>query len=150
MYRHAAFFSHTVRGPDGHLKYERRNTPNLRTTVGIDWQSALMGKVSGQPLGAGWIALSADLTSPAVTDTSLPGEFTTGGLARAAATYVHTAGVSSFTLSFSFTSSATNTINKTALFNAATAGTMPFESLESTPAPLVAGDVETQVTTVSI
>lgn len=148
-----AFFTHVVRDRTGKLKHESQLTPNLRTTAGIDWQAALMGKVSGQPVGAAYIALSADTSAPSVSDTSLPSEYTTLGLSRALGTYAHTAGASSYTISFTFTATGPAVVAKTALFNATgppVAGTMPFESLETNPVQLSTGDVDTQITTVSI
>lgn len=122
----------------------------MRTSSGIDWQSAVMGLQTGQPTGSTYIALSSDTATVLASDTSLMGEFTTGGLARALGTYAHTSGQSSYTISFTFTATAPNVINKTALFNAAAGGTMVFASLEPTPLTVVSGNTDTQVTTVSI
>jgi hypothetical protein len=148
-----AFFSHCIRDRDGNLKRETRVTPNLRTTAGIDWQAAIMGKATAQPPGAQYIALSNDLTTPSVSDTALAGEYTTTGLTRALGTYAHTAGQSNYTVSFTFTATGAAGVSKTALFTAPgppVAGTMPFESLEASTSQLNSGDSDTQITTVSI
>ncbi len=115
-------------------------TRNLRTTVGLDWQADVMGN-STQPVSARWIALTTNATAPAAGDTTLTGEITTGGLGRAAGTYAHTAGVASYTISNTFTASATHTaVAKAGLFTAITTGTMAFSTLLSSTASLESGD----------
>jgi len=62
---------------------------NLRTNAGITWQE---GQMAGTPGNAvAYIAVSANTTAPSVGDTSLSGEITSGGLARASGTVSYTA-----------------------------------------------------------
>lgn len=80
-----------------------------------------------------YIALSTDAGAPAHGDTTLTGEVTTNGLARAQATTdSHTAGTNTSTIAFTWTASGTvNSIQKCALFTAAgppPAGTMANET----------------------
>lgn len=121
----------------------------MRTNNGLDWQAGVMANVSSQPAPGNYIALTADATAPAVTDSSLTGEYTTLGLSRMAATYAHTSGTSTYTLTATWTASGTATINKQGVFNAASSGTMIFESLEPTTATVVNTDTFTSTTTVT-
>lgn len=144
-----SYFSWVIHRKDGSVEVKPRATGNLRTNVGRDWQSDVMGN-SSQPASGRWLGLSTDTTAPAATDTSLTGEITTGGLGRALGTYAHTTGTATYTISNTFTSSATFTVQKEAVFNAISSGTMIFESLEPNPPTLVSGDTLTQTVTVSI
>jgi hypothetical protein len=118
---------------------------NLRTNAGADWQADVMGN-STQPASARWIGLTTNATAPAAGDTTLTGEISSGGLARVAGTYAHTPGTTSYTISGSWTASATQTaVHKGGLFNAASAGTMAFETVLNADATLASGD-QLQVT----
>jgi hypothetical protein len=80
--------------------------------------------------GASYIASTESTITPAVGDTTLTGEITTNGLARADAvatgTVTHTAGTNSTTVEKTFTATgAFTSVLASALFNAASAGTMP-------------------------
>lgn len=104
-----------------------------------------------------YLALSTDSGAPSSADTFLQSEITTGGLQRAPATFAHTAGASTYTLTKVFNATATLTVNKEAVFNAAfktantnDGGCMPFESAEPSPPTLVSGDQLTQVVTITI
>ena len=103
-----------------------------------------------------WMALTTDATAPAATDTSLASELSGSGWTRAQATYAHTTGASTYTLVKTFTSAdgTARTINKMAIFNAASnAGTpaqMVFESAVPSPPVLVSGDTVTITETVTI
>lgn len=101
---------------------------------------------------AAYLALTENATAPAAADTVLTGELTAGGLNRALATYAHTAGAATYTLTRTFTSSdATNrTINKYGVFNALTAGNLVFESSVNVPPTLISGDQITLTTTVNL
>jgi hypothetical protein len=135
----------------------------MRTAAGRDFQSDVMG--NGPAAGAGtgtmrpadFIALTANATAPADTDTTLAAEIATagGGLIRKQATYAHTAGASNYTLTVTFTANGTDVLPVTAakigVFNASAAGRMPFTSLLSAVATLNAsGDQLTITETVSI
>jgi len=72
-----------ARHPDGTV-FSDQWVHNLRTNAGITWQE---GQMAGTPGNAvTYIAVSANTAAPSVGDTSLSGEITTGGLARASAT----------------------------------------------------------------
>ena len=100
-----------------------------------------------------YIGLTANNTAPAVTDTALTGEHTTGGLARARATYAHTVGTNTYTLTVTFNATATLTAEKAGLFtgpSTTASGMMAFSTLLNAPANLVAGDAITITWTVTI
>jgi hypothetical protein len=132
----------------------------MRTSAGADFQAAVMSSTSSNGTGtyapANYIALSTNATAPASGDTTLAGELNnaSGGLNRAQATYAHTAGTSSYTLTKTFTANsndgASNTIQKIGVFNAASVGTLVFETAVPSPPTLVSGDQITITETVSI
>ena len=144
-----SIFENLIRDKDGRVKRDWTRRGNLRTTAGIDWQSAVMGNVGSQPAAMGWLALTADATAPAVGDTTLASEITTNGFARAAGTYAHTGGSNTFTISHTFTATGTQTINKEGVFNASSVGTLGFESAEPSPPTLVSGDTLAQTVTIT-
>lgn len=145
-----SWWSYVHRNREGEILHASRPVGNLRTTAGLDAQAAVMGSGT-QPAACRYLALSSDTTAPAAGDTTLTGEYTTNGLARALGTYAHTAGTSTFTESNTFTcTAASQTVNKEAVFNAASGGTMWFESAEPTPPTLNNGDTLTQSCQVSI
>jgi len=135
-----------VRHADGSVFYDHW-THNLRTNAGINWQ---YGQMAGTPGSAAlYIALSSDTTTPAAADTTLTGEITSGGLARAAATPTHTSNATSYTLSYTWTASATQTsVQKAAVFTASTSGTMPFENT-FTSVTMASGDTITVTWTIN-
>ncbi len=103
------------------------NKPNLLTNSGRDWMHAqVYTNTSAGTRGAGYIGLTTNTDSPAATDTTLTGEITTNGLARAdASTKTHSSGTNSTTIQHTFTASGTHTaVQKAALFNAASSGYM--------------------------
>ena len=103
------------------------NKPNLLTNSGRDWMHAqVYTNTSAGTRGAGYIALTTNTGAPAATDTTLTGEITTNGLARAdASTKTHSSGTNSTTIQHTFTASGTHTaVQKAALFNAASSGYM--------------------------
>jgi hypothetical protein len=110
------------------------------------------------PYGAGapFMALTANSGAAAGTDTTLTGEITTagGGLIRKLATYAHTSGVASYTITGSFTANGTDalpvTVAKMGTFNSITSGLMAFETLLNATATLTAsGDALTVTQTVT-
>ena len=110
-----------------------------RTNQGADWQAGIMGNAGGSPaLYVGVSSASSGLFSP--TNTSLPGEVTTGALARQAATYSHTPGTTYYTLSCTFTSDQSITINSIGIYWTSTGNTLFTETALSEPAVLVPGD----------
>lgn len=104
---------------------------NLRTNVGADFWDAQLFKVAAAGATANYIALTADVTAPAATDTTLTSEIATNGLARAQAADAHTGGTISSTLSktFTYTGSTSVTVAKVGLFNASSSGTLVLETL---------------------
>lgn len=119
----------------------------MRTNAGNDWQAAQMGGTPGA--AATYMGLTANSGAPAAGDTSLTGEIGSGTLIRAAASYAHTAGTSSYTLTKTFTSDQTVTIAKIGIFNASSSGTLVFETLLNATAALVSGDTLTVTETVN-
>ena len=118
----------------------RSITPNGRTTIGIDFCACALGGTT-QPAVAKYIGLSNNTTATAVGDASstLPwssaqasdaaastttGEYTALGVARAAATYAHTAGTANYTMTYTWTATGTVTsLQKAGLFGGSTGNT---------------------------
>jgi hypothetical protein len=128
----------------------------MRTNSGADFQAGVMADTASNGTGAyapaNYIALTADSGAPLVADTTLPGELETGGsgpLSRVQATYAHTTGMSTYTLTNLFTSDASVTVAKIGVFNDPTAGTLVFEDLFDVPAVLFSGDQLLVVSTVN-
>jgi hypothetical protein len=128
----------------------------MRTNAGNDWQAGVMADTANTATGtfapANYIALTADSGAPVDTDTTLPGELETGHsgtLSRAQATFAHTTGTSTYTLSNLFTSDASVTVAKIGVFNDPDTGTLVFEDLFGVPAVLYSGDQLLVVETVS-
>lgn len=118
---------------------------NLRTTAGLNWQADVMGHTT-QPAEAQYIGLTTNTGAPAAGDTTLTGEISTGGLGRAQGTYAHTPDATSYTITASWTASATHTaVHKAGLFNASSGGTMAFTTNLNADATLASGD-QLQVT----
>jgi hypothetical protein len=106
---------------------------NLRTTGGADWQAAVMGGSS--PAVAAYIALTNDSAAAAAGDCAagstactLASEITTNGLARHVATYSHTNGTNTWALTYTWTATGTQSVQKAGMFNASSSGTMIFET----------------------
>ncbi len=121
--------------------------PNIVPNSGRDWvhTQLYINAVAGTR-GAGFIALTVDATGTDVTDTTLPGEITTGGLARAdASTKTHTNGSNASQIQHTFSATATHTnVQMSGLFNAAAVVDMAHEDI-FTPVTLNNGD-DLQVT----
>jgi hypothetical protein len=96
---------------------------NLRPNAGINWAyNQLFGTTAA--VGA-YIGLSNDGTTPGATDTSIPSEITSNGLARANGTcsWSHTTNATSAVLGCAWTFTGTSqSVQKAGLFNASTAG----------------------------
>ena len=122
--------------------YYQSATHNLRTNGGADWwanQTVGGSNSSAATVQGRYLALSADTTSPASTDSACPSELT-GGLARAQASAAHTAGTTQTTLTYTWTygASTSQTIAKVCAFNAASGGTLLLEALISPSATVSA------------
>lgn len=128
----------------------------LITKAGKDFMHASCWATSGQPATANQIALSANNEAVADTSTSLTGEITTaeGGLLRKAATYAHTTGTTTATLSATFTMNshdAAVTVNKFGVLNkAASGGTLVIETKITAAAFAVEGDNTILTETITI
>lgn len=80
--------------------------------------------------GLNYIALSNDATAPAAGDTGLTGELSGNGLSRAQGTVTLPTGAGTATTVqriFTYTNAASQGVQKTALFDAASGGTMAHE-----------------------
>jgi hypothetical protein len=107
------------------------NKHNLLTNGGRDFiHNQAYTNTSAGTQGSRYIAVSTDSGAPAAGDTTLTGEISTNGLARAAATTnTHSAGTNTSTLGITFTASGAHTnVQKSALFNASSSGTMTHEN----------------------
>jgi hypothetical protein len=130
----------------------------MLTTAGKDAVASMVGDRSGSRAAvADYIALTANTTAPSAGDTTLTAEIATagGGLIRAAATYAHTGGTSSYTLTKTFTANGSDslpvTIGKIGVLNASSAGALVWETLLGTTATLSAsGDNLTITDTITL
>ena len=116
--------------------------PNLLTTDGRDFYHAqVLTNTAAGTRGSGFLAVTTDAGAPAAGDTTLTGEISTGGLARAdATTKTHTDNTNSTTIEHEWTASGTHTaVVKCAMFNASSAGIMTHEGT-FTSASLISGD----------
>jgi hypothetical protein len=102
----------------------------LVTNAGRDAHHAQMFSTSTQPAAMNYMAISTSTGSAfAATDTTLASEITTNGLARAQATYAHTAGTNTTTLTHTWTYSSTGSVVIASMgtFNASSSGTLGEE-----------------------
>jgi hypothetical protein len=126
-------------------------------TAGRDWACDALGKSTSRPAVADYLALTANSTAPSAGDTTLTAEIATasGGLIRAQATYAHTGGAATYTLTKTFTANGNDvlpvTVAKVGVFNAAASGVMPWSSLLSPTATVSAsGDALTITETITV
>lgn len=129
----------------------------MRTTVGTDFAAAQLAGAASATAVAKWMALTANAGAPAAGDTTLTAEIATGGggLVRAAGTYAHTGGTNTYTITNTFTANGSDalpvTIAKMGIFNAASVGTLVFETLLNATATLTtSGDALTVTQTVTL
>jgi hypothetical protein len=134
-----------ARHPDGTIFLDVTGH-NLRTNAGINWQYGQMA--GGTAAVCTYIALTNTAITPNATDTSLSGEITTNGLARALGTATHTSNATSYTLAYTFTATGTQAALDAAILNASSSGTMCFENT-FTQASLVSGDTLTVTWTIA-
>lgn len=124
----------------------------LLTNGGRDALHAQHLSTSAQPATFNYVALTASTTAPAATDTALTGEITTagGGLLRAQATYAHTAGTNTTTLTKTFTANGSDTLPVTiaqiGVFNASSAGTLAYHTALTSTATLSASGDNVSIT----
>lgn len=129
----------------------------LLTKAGWDALASSGFNTSTQAAAINYIALTANASAAANTDTTLTGEITTGGggLVRAQATYAHTGSTAVVTLTKTFTANGSDslpvTLAKVGAFNASSSGSMGFETLLSATATLTAsGDNVTLTWTLTL
>lgn len=139
--------------------YEPVEPTMLLTNGGRDALHAQTMSTSAQPASFNYMALANNATAvvPAATDTTLVGEITTGGggLIRAQATYAHTTGTNSTTLTKTFTANGSDslpvTISQDGILNASSSGTLGYKDALNANATLnVSGDNITVTHTVNI
>ena len=135
---------------------------NARVNAGAALQASIMsGTTFGSltsPTHPLYIALSPNTLTPAMTDTTLSGELTTNGLARAlgaAQNYVQPTsldGAASYNVyyEFTYTGASAQTVSSTALFDAASAGNMFAEVNLSTSRTMAQNDILQMTWTVNI
>lgn len=128
----------------------------LLVNAGRDALHAQHMSTSAQPASFNYMAVSANVTTESSASTTLPGEITTagGGLLRAQATYAHTAGTNTTTLTRTFTANGSDALPvvlaKIGVLNAAAVGTLGYEKLLNATATLtVSGDSVTITETVT-
>lgn len=101
-----------------------------------------------------YMGLTENASAASASNTALTGEITTGGLARALATYAHTGGTSTFTLQVSFSVTASfPAVHRMALFtasNTTAGGIMVFETVLNADANVINGDTLQVTETVTL
>lgn len=130
-----------------HFDCPRGEPVALLTNGGRDALHAQHMSTSAQPASFNYIAVSANATAASASNTTLPGEITTagGGLLRAQASYAHTGGTNTTTLTKTFTANGSDslpvTLAKIGVFNASSSGTLGYETLLNATATLtISGD----------
>jgi hypothetical protein len=101
-----------------------------------------------------FMGITADTGAAAAGDTTLASEQTSNGMSRALATYAHSGGAATFTLTKAFSvSGGTTTIHKMGLFTAkdtTSAGILYFEAVLNADAIVISGDTLTITDTVTL
>ena len=112
--------------------------PNILTNAGrialhtFIYGTAAQRTSAGLGVGMYYIGLSDNATAPAAGDTALPAELSGNGLTRAAGSVTLPTGIGTVTSvqkMFTYTGGGTQTVQKTALFDAASGGNMVHEIL---------------------
>jgi hypothetical protein len=127
-------FHFEIRDKDGNLK-DTWEVKNLVTNAGFAQLALLAGDASATPFT--YLAVGTSSTAPAVTDTTLTAEITTGGLERAAGTVSRvttTVTNDTYQITYTWTASASHTVEEVGVFNAASAGTMLSHALTTSKA----------------
>jgi hypothetical protein len=126
------------------LTIARWETPGSRGSTAASTPSSGTYVIESGNCPAAWMALTANSSSPTVggSSTTLSGEITTsgGGLVRGLATWAHTSGTNTYTLTNTFTANSSDSlpvsIAKIGIFNAQNGGRLLFETLLSATATL--------------
>lgn len=120
-----AIIQHHRPRPDGSRELlSEEEVTNVITKAGVDFLFAQTYGTSPAGNGLNYIALSDSALTENADSTTLSGEITANGLARAQGTYAHTAGTSVATVSRVFTATGAQSCRKAALFSASSGGTM--------------------------
>jgi hypothetical protein len=122
-----------------------KQTPvhNTFTNAGRDLAHAQMyTNTSAGTRGCGYIAVSAEGTTPVAGDTTLASEISTNGLQRAdATTKTHSNGTNTSVVEHTFTASGAHSgVHKAAMFNASSSGTMAHAANFSSDVTLATND----------
>lgn len=127
--------------------WERWREHNLLVNAGRDALHNQHLSTSAPPATFNYMCLSANATAPSAASTTCPGEITTpgGGLLRKQITVGHTVGTNTSTLTGTFTCNGSDslpvTVAKIGVLNAASVGTLGYETLLGTSATLsLSGD----------
>lgn len=124
----------------------------MLTNAGRDHALAAVYTTGTQPAAANYMAVSANATAPSAASTTLPGEITTGGggLIRVQATYAHTGGQATATLTKTFTANGSDslpvTLAKIGILNASSSGTLVHETLLNATATLTSSGDQVTIT----
>lgn len=122
----------------------------MLTTSGKDYVASALGDSTSRAPVANILGLSANTAAVAASDTTIPGEITTagGGLIAKVASYGHTTGASTYTLTATFTANGTDalpvTVAKVGVKNSA--GAVPWQSLLTPTAPFSQSGDNTAIT----
>jgi len=101
---------------------------NLMLNAGRDFIHQQVYGTSGLGSnGFNYIALTNNVLTPAGADTTLPGEITLNGLARAQGSVTHVVGSNQTTIDHTFVATGPQSAQGAALFNAASGGVMNHE-----------------------
>jgi hypothetical protein len=122
------------RDKDGNLK-DTWEVKNLVTNAGFAQLALLAGDASAVPFT--FLAVGTSSTAPAVGNTTLAAEITTGGLARVAGTVSRTTTTvtnDTYRITTTWTASASHTVEEVGVFNAASSGTMLARALTTSKA----------------
>ena len=109
----------TLIGKNGEVK-DIRKFENLIVKTGKDLIADTVGKSTGQPAGAQYVAIGTNTTAPTSDDTQLGAEN-----ARGLATYAHTSGTNSWTETYTFgAGQGTGAVTESGCLNAVSGGSL--------------------------
>jgi hypothetical protein len=129
---------------------DEEEVTNVITNGGRDFVMDQAYGTSPGSNGLNWIALSDSTLTETAASTTLSGEITGNGLARAQGTYAHTAGTSTLTVSRVFTATGAQSCRKAALFSASSGGTMNHAVAFASAKSLDPGDTLSVTFTITV
>lgn len=103
---------------------EKWGADNVKTKAGVDFTFVQTYSTSTGANGLNYIGCSNDSLTETTDSTTLSNEIASNGLTRHIGTYAHTTGASTATVSYTFTATGAQSVQKCALFTAASNGTM--------------------------